>query len=174
MSSSHTIIGTAILSVMLVTVGACANATAIAAPKNPTTGSKATDRRTVKEGAALNFSSQMQTPVRANAPHSVRITIAHGYAGETLSLTANADDAVRLGTTATTIVLTKGRVAAWTIPFTATADGAYYINIIGKVVGRDRNTLGRTYAVRVEVGNQVPKSKIVPKEVILPAQEKIR
>ncbi|MFM9853806.1 MAG: hypothetical protein ACKVOJ_13530 [Sphingomonadaceae bacterium] len=173
MTISHPTIKIALLSALLVTVGACAKETASAAKTSATTGTKAAQNRTVKEGAALDFSFRMQTPVRANAPHSVTIDIEHGYAGQSLSLAANADGAVQLGTTATTISLTKGRAASWTIPFTATADGTYYINVIGQVVGPDGVMLGRAYAVRVEVGNQIAKPKLTPKEVVLPAQEKI-
>ena len=135
--------------------------------------SESAHARTVKTGAGLDFSYAMQKPVKANTRHSVTLTIDHSYGGQNLSLTASADAAVQLATKSVSLPLAAGRNATWTIPFTATADGVYYINILGSVIGANGNSEARAYAVRVEVGDQSKNQKPAVKEVILPAEEKI-
>jgi hypothetical protein len=133
----------------------------------------AVNPRTVKTGAALDFTHRMAGPISPNSNGTVTLEIAHDYSGETLALSATADSAIRLGAKSTNIALVKDRAATWTIPFTTTANGAYYINVMGTVKDSGGQAQFRAYAVRVEVGEQTKSNKPAPKEVILPADEKI-
>jgi hypothetical protein len=130
-------------------------------------------RQTVKAGAALEFSHRMQASIKANTSNSVTVNMSHGYAGQSVTLTANADKSLKLATSEKTIPLVKGQTATWTIPFSTSADGLYYINIIGIVKEADGTSQARAYSVRVEVGDQIKNNKPIPKEVIMPAEEKI-
>lgn len=158
------------LSALLISTTACTRQTAT---PNESVAAKTVSVRTVKTGAALNFSHRMQSPLVANTSQSVTLIVSHDYAGQPLSLTATSDAAVQLATKTAAMTLIKGRSATWTIPFTVTADGLYYINIIGTVRGADGNAEARAYAIRLPVGNQVEIKKPTPKEILLPAEEKI-
>jgi hypothetical protein len=158
------------LAALLTSAGACSktNGGSLSAGESQTV-----KPRTVKSGAALEFSHRMQTPIRANASHSVTIIMSHSYAGQSAVITASADSSLKLAAKEIIMPLVKGQKATWTIPFTASVDGLYYINIIAKVTGADGNMQARAYAVRVEVGQQVQSKKPTPREIILPAEEKI-
>ena len=160
----------AFLAALLASAGACANNSGGAIDA---VASKTVTPRTVKAGAAIEFSHKMQASLKANTSNSVTVIMSHDYAGQNVVLSANADDALKLGVTATTIPLVKGQIATWTIPFTTSANGLYYINVIGRVKGADGNTQARAYSIRVEVGQQIQSKKPTPKEVTLPAEEKI-
>lgn len=160
----------ALLSAMMISTIAC---TKQIATKTESIAAETVGPRTVKTGAALNFSHRMQSPIVANTSQSVTLTVSHDYAGQPLSLTATSDAAVQLGAKTAAMTLTKGRSATWTIPFTVTADGVYYINIIGTVKRADGNVEARAYAIRVQVGNQVEIKKPAPSEILLPAEENI-
>lgn len=166
----QTTIKLAFLSALLAASGACTKE--VAGPSK-VASAETTNPRTVKTGAGLDFAARMQTPLAAGSPHSVTLVISHAYAGQNLTLTADANPEVQLGAKSTVIALAKGKDATWTIPFTATKDGLYYINIIGKVAGSDGTAEARAYAVRLEVGEQIKSLKPTPKEIILPAEEKI-
>jgi hypothetical protein len=159
-----------LLSAALLSTGACTKK--IAGPSD-TIASEASQPSTVKTGAALDFSHRMQASIKENSSNSVTLNIAHSYSGENLLLTASSDDGLKLAAKSTNMSLAKGQNATWTIPFTTTTNGLYYINIMGTVKGADGNTQFRAYAVRVEVGDQSGVKKPASKEVILPAQEKI-
>ena len=135
--------------------------------------SEPSGQRTVKTGAGLRYSYRMATPVAPNASHSVTIDIAHSYSGGTLSLTATADDGIKLATARANMQLSRGNKISWTIPFTTSGNGLYYINMIGTVSAADGSVQSRAYSVRVEVGDQSASQKPAVKEVILPAQEDI-
>ena len=155
---------------LLASTGACSKSSG---ESFGATASQAATPRTVKSGAALEFSHRMQTPIRANASNSVTIIMSHSYAGQSAVITASADNSLKLAAKEIIMPLVKGQKAMWTIPFTASADGLYYINIIAKVTGADGNMQARAYAIRVEVGQQVQNKKPTPREIILPADEKI-
>ncbi len=158
------------LSTLLISTVSCAQQ---AAAPSEVAATEPVTPRTVKTGAALSYSYQMQTPIVANRAHNVSLIITHDYAGQTLSLTANSDPLVRLSAKSIAMPLIKGKVAVWTLPFTATADGVFYIEFVGTVKSEDGNTQARAYAVRVKVGDAVEIKKPAPKEIILPAEEKI-
>ncbi len=160
----------ALLSAVILSTGACTKE--IAGPSD-TAVSKSSQISTVKVGAALDFSHRMQASVKENSSNSVTLNISHSYSGENLLLTASSDDALKLAAKSTSMSLAKGKNATWTIPFTTTTNGLYYINIMGTVKGADGNSQFRAYAVRVEVGDQSGVKKPASKEVILPAEEKI-
>lgn len=174
-----TMISPLLLVVLLISTNGCMNensGVAKIAKGDASHGSTATGKtikETVKSGAALEFSYRMQKPVTANVAHSVTILVDHDYVGQSLTLTASADAAVRLSSASATARLSKDRQVSWTIPFTATADGLYYINVFGTVTDANGATQSRAYAVRVEVGDQSGQKKPPPAEIILPANEKI-
>lgn len=128
---------------------------------------------TVKSGAGLRFFHQMERPVAANSAHSVTLSIGHDYPGQNLALTASADDGLSLAADRNVAALVQGRNAQWTIPFTARANGVYYINVIGTVAVPGRASESRVYAVRVEVGPQNQAQKPRLEEVVLTADEKV-
>ncbi|MFC4292919.1 hypothetical protein ACFOWX_10895 [Sphingorhabdus arenilitoris] len=132
------------------------------------------EHRTVKVGAGLSFTHDMPTgTLQPGGSYSTTVKIVHGYTGGTLSLTANADDGLTLGARQTAMQLAKGSAASWTIPFKTSANGVYYINMVGTVTKADGASEARAYSIRVEVGDQSRQQKPALKEVILPAEEQI-
>lgn len=128
---------------------------------------------TVKSGSGLRFSHRIEQPVNANSGNQVTISVGHDYPGQNLSLTAYADEGLALTASRTSVPLSAGRDASWTIPFRTAGDGVYYINVIGSVRRPDGGQDSGVFSVRVEVGEQRPKTKTLVDEVILPAEEKI-
>jgi hypothetical protein len=167
---NQTIAKLALLSAVLVSAGACTKQ--VAGPSD-IAAAETGQPRTVKVGAGLEFSHRMQGSVKENSSNSVTLKISHNYSGENLSLTATSEDTLRLASKSTSIALVKGQNVTWTIPFTTTGNGLYYINIMGTVTDASGNSQFRAYAVRVEVGDQVQTKKPTPKEIVLPAEEKI-
>jgi hypothetical protein len=166
----QTIAKLTLLSAMLASTAGCTKQDLASADANAANGA---NQRTVKTGAGLDFSVKMQKAIAANGQYSATLSVSHDYAGKNLTLSATADDALRLGSKSATLPMTKGRNATWTIPFTTTTDGVYYINIIGTVAGSNGKSEARAYAIRVEVGDQSKNKKPAVDEMILPAEETI-
>ena len=138
------------------------------------TGTEPAGNRTVKTGAALQFTHDMPSaPLRANGSYNVKVNVAHNYSGQTLILEATADSGLNIASKSTSIQLIPGSTASWNIPFTTGTDGLYYIDMVGTVIDANGSKQARAYSVRVEVGDQSAQKKQSVDEVILPAEEEI-
>ena len=132
--------------------------------------------RTVKAGAAVEFTYELNARPELDREGVATIVINHQYSDATIVLTATGEDGVDISSAdaGKTVYVDRPGSLMWELRFTPRTTGVNYINVFANVRQADGLQSTRTSAIRIATGDETAqKIGSDVKEVILNAQETI-